>query len=157
MERSGNMSDNYSFSVGCIVKKGSEVLLVRHTYGGAKGKLLIPGGFCHENELPEEAAVREVFEETAIMAEVKRMAGIRCDRETWYMLFVMDYVDGTATSDGEENSEALFCEISEVLGRSDCTEMTKVALRKILDEKADYFISDVEYKKHKGENYTLYI
>lgn len=151
------MNDNYSFSVGCIVKKGSEVLLVRHTYGGAKGKLLIPGGFCHQNELPEEAAVREVFEETAITAEVKCMVGIRCDRKTWYILFAMDYVDGTATSDGEENSEALFCEISEVLGRSDCTEMTKVALRKILDEAADYFISDVEYKKHKGENYTLYI
>ncbi len=53
------MDDNYNFSVGCIVRKENKVLLVRHTYGGANGKLLIPGGFCHENELPEEAAVRE--------------------------------------------------------------------------------------------------
>ena len=55
------MDDNYNFSVGCIVRKENKVLLVRHTYGGANGKLLIPGGFCHENELPEEAAVREIF------------------------------------------------------------------------------------------------
>ncbi|MCI9541160.1 MAG: NUDIX hydrolase [Lachnospiraceae bacterium] len=151
------MNDNYCFSVGCIVRKKSQVLLVRHTYGGAKGKLLIPGGFCYENELPEEAAVREVFEETSITAEVKRMAGIRCDRKTWYLLLEMDYIDGVPTSDRNENSEALFCEISEALIRSDCTEMTKVSLRKVLDGSAGYFYSDIEYKAHRGSDYTLYI
>ncbi len=151
------MNDNYCFSVGCIVRKKSQVLLVRHTYGGAKGKLLIPGGFCYENELPEEAAVREVFEETSITAEVKRMAGIRCDRKTWYLLLDMDYIDGVPTSDRNENSEALFCEISEALIRSDCTEMTKVSLRKVLDGSAGYFYSDIEYKAHRGSDYTLYI
>lgn len=151
------MNDNYNFSVGCIVRKENKVLLVRHTYGGANGKLLIPGGFCHKNELPEEAAVREVFEETHITAEVKRMVGIRCDRKTWYLLLEMDYIDGVPTSDMCENSEVLFCEIPEAITRSDCTEMTKVTLRKILDNSADYLRSDMEYKAHKGENYTLYI
>lgn len=151
------MKDNYSFSVGCIVRKGTQVLLVRHTYGGAKGKLLIPGGFCHENELPEEAAVREVSEETGITAAVKRMAGIRCERNSWYLLLEMDYIAGTPVSDMCENSEALFCEISEALSRSDCTEMTKAALRKITDNSANCLYSDLEYKKHKGDNYTLYI
>lgn len=151
------MNDNYNFSVGCIVRKENKVLLVRHTYGGANGKLLIPGGVCHENELPEEAAVREVFEETHITAEVKRMVGIRCDRKTWYLLLEMDYIDGVPTSDMHENSEALFCEIPEALTRSDCTHMTKVSLRKILDNSTDYLHSDMEYKAHKGDNYTLYI
>lgn len=152
-----DMDDNYNFSVGCIVRKENKVLLVRHTYGGANGKLLIPGGFCHENELPEEAAVREVFEETHITAEVKRMVGIRCDRKTWYLLLEMDYIDGVPISDMHENSEVLFCEISETLMRSDCTEMTKVSLRKILDNSANYLRSNMEYKAHKGDNYTLYI
>ena len=151
------MSDNYNFSVGCIVRKENQVLLVRHTYGGANGKLLIPGGFCRENELPEEAAVREVLEETSIVAEVKRMVGIRCERNNWYMLLEMKYVEGIPTSDMQENSEVLFCEISDALTRDDCTEMTKVALRKIMDTSANYFHSDIEYKEHKGENYTLYI
>lgn len=151
------MNDNYSFSVGCIVRKKNQVLLVRHTYGGAKGKLLIPGGFCHEKELPEEAAVREVLEETGITAKVKRAVGIRCDRGTWYMLLEMDYIEGTPVSDMNENSEAVFCEIPEVLTRSDCTEITKAALRKIEGDSAEYFYSDAGYKKHKGEDYTLYI
>lgn len=32
------MSDNYSLSVGCIVRKNNEIPLVRHTYGSAAGK-----------------------------------------------------------------------------------------------------------------------
>ena len=105
------MNDNYCFSVGCIVRRKKQVLLVRHTYGGAKGKLV----------------------------------------------FEMDYINGIPTSDMNENSEVLFCEISDALTRNDCTEMTKVSLRKILDDSADYLYSDIEYKAHKGSDYTLYI
>lgn len=78
------MSDNYSLSVGCIVCKDDEVLLVRHTYGGAAGKLLIPGGFCDAGELPEETARREVLEETQVIAEVNAMLGIRCSRNNCF-------------------------------------------------------------------------
>ncbi len=151
------MNDNCSFSVGCMVRKKNQVLLVRHTYGNAKGKLLIPGGFCHENELPEEAAVREVLEETGITAQVKRMAGIRCDRKNWYLLLEMDYLDGIPVSDGCENSEVLFCEIAEALIRSDCTEITKAILKKMLDDSADYLNSNMEYKAHKEGQASLYI
>lgn len=151
------MGDNYNFSVGCIVRKNDQILLVRHSYGSAKGKLLIPGGFCRENELPEETAVREVFEETGVTAKVRRMTGIRCERKNWYLLLELDYVDGVPTSDLDENTEALFCEISVALTRSDCTEMTKVVLRKIINESAGYFDPDMEYKKHRGDNCILYI
>ncbi len=149
--------DNYNFSVGCIVRKENKVLLVRHTYGGAAGKLLIPGGFCQEGELPEEAAVREVLEETSVTARVSRVAGIRCYRKNWYLLLEMDYVEGTAASDGKENSEALFCEISEAIHRKDCTEITKILLEKSLNESTNYFYLDSQYKKRKGEDYSLFI
>lgn len=151
------MRDNYKFSVGCIVRKQEQVLLVRHTYGDARGKLLIPGGFCHKNELPEEAAVREVYEETKITAKTRRVAGIRCNRKNWYILLEMDYIDGTPESNMRENSEALFCDIQEALNRNDCTEITKVVLRKILNNNGRYFIQDMEYKAHKGNDYSLYI
>lgn len=151
------MRDNYYFSVGCIVRKGEQVLLVRHSYGSAYGKLLIPGGYCHKDELPEDAAVREVLEETGVTANVSRMVGIRCEKKNWYMLLEMEYVEGTPSSDGRENSEALFCEISEVFTRSDCTEITKTALRKVMDESAGCLQSDHVYKKHKDGKCTLYI
>ena len=70
------MPDQYLYSVGCLVRKENQVLLVRHTYGGAAGKLLIPGGFCNQNELPEEAAEREVLEETGFTAEPIRFAAM---------------------------------------------------------------------------------
>ena len=125
------MDDNYNFSVGCIVRKENKVLLVRHTYGGANGKLLIPENFVMKTSYRR-----------------RQLCGrfLNNDRKTWYLLLEMDYIDGVPTSDMHENSEALFCEISEALMRSDCTEVTKVSLRKILDNPANYFHSDIEYK-----------
>lgn len=54
-----NVKDNYNLAVGCFVIRHGGVLLVRHTYGSARGKLLIPGGFCRSGELPEAAAAME--------------------------------------------------------------------------------------------------
>ena len=50
--------DNHGKAVGCVVIRGEQVLLVRHTYGSAKGKLLIPGGYVQVAEMPEDAAMR---------------------------------------------------------------------------------------------------
>lgn len=49
------MSEIYNQAVGGILIKDNMVLLVKHTYGSAKGKYLIPGGYLHDNELPVEA------------------------------------------------------------------------------------------------------
>lgn len=151
------MGDNYCLSVGCIVQKRDKVLLVRHTYGGANGKLLIPGGYCNAGELPEEAACREVMEETGIMTSVKGALGIRCHRNNWYMLLVMDYMDGEPHSDHNENSEAVFMNVEEAIGQDDVTYMTKVALRALLDKKDRLLYLDLEYKKVRGNDYELYI
>ena len=70
--------DNYSLSVGVIVIKDSKVLLVKHNYGSANGKYLNPGGFLKDGELPEEAAVREVFEETGVKISPVGMIAVRC-------------------------------------------------------------------------------
>lgn len=156
------MSDNYYLSVGCIVRKEDKVLLVRHTYGGASGKLLIPGGYCNAGELPEETAYREVMEETGITAKVKGALGIRCHRNNWYMLLVMDYTGGEPHSDHNENSEAIFMNAEEAIRQEDVTHMTKVALRALLDKKditsPDRLLyPDSEYKKVRGNDYELYI
>ena len=151
------MADNHWLSVGCIVRKGNGVLLVRHTYGGAKGKLLIPGGHCEEGELPSETAMREVMEETKVTAKPVAMLGVRCHRNGWYAIMVMDYVEGTPTSDNWENSEALFCDVQEALEREDVTHMTKVALQAMLRENPMLHSVDEEYKKHKGPDYELYM
>lgn len=108
-------------------------------------------------ELPEEAACREVLEETKVVAKVNGMLGIRCNRKAWYALMVMDYVEGKPESDYNENSEVLFLNVEEALAREDVTHMTKVALKALLDKGDKLLSQDLEYKKVKGDDYELYI
>ena len=67
------MAENWQKSVAAIVEHDGKILLVRHTYGAGKGRLIIPGGYLKDNETPQQACVREVLEETGITAEPKRL------------------------------------------------------------------------------------
>jgi ADP-ribose pyrophosphatase YjhB (NUDIX family) len=129
------MNDNYFASVGAIVLRDRDVLLVRHTYGSAAGKLLNPGGFIQQGELPAEAVKREVLEETGIRVEPIGMLCIRCSEKDWYMVFLAKYISGEVKSDGDENSEALFMDCNELLQRADATDTVKTLVRLALDKK----------------------
>jgi 8-oxo-dGTP pyrophosphatase MutT (NUDIX family) len=119
------MNDNYFASVGAIVLRGNEVLLVRHTYGSASGKLLNPGGYIHDGELPYEAVKREVFEETGITCDPVGMLALRCQASGWYLVFLCEYKDGEPKSDESENSEALFMDCNEALLNPTLTDTAK--------------------------------
>ena len=60
------MGNSRKLSASCIVIEDEKVLLVKHTYGAAKGKYLIPGGFSEEDEMPQITAEREVLEESGV-------------------------------------------------------------------------------------------
>lgn len=49
------------------------VLLVRHSEGGV---WLLPGGAIEPAEVPADAAVREMFEETGLLARLTRVVGV---------------------------------------------------------------------------------
>ncbi len=51
--------------VKCVLKRGDEVLLVRHTYG-PRGRWELPGGGVKRNEEPRAAARREAREELGV-------------------------------------------------------------------------------------------
>lgn len=139
--------DNYSLSVGCVVIREEQVLLVRHTYGSAKGQLLIPGGYCKPEELPEETARREVLEETQVAANPIGLLALRCRQNSWYAVLLMQYEAGEATSDKQENNEAIFMDLTEAIEREDVTQMTKVAIELYLEKKDKLWLQDVEYQK----------
>lgn len=73
MENNNNI--NWGKSVAAIVIKENKVLLTRHTYGNGKGSLIIPGGYINNNETPEDALKREVFEETGVNVEPLEIVG----------------------------------------------------------------------------------
>lgn len=56
------------------------LLLVRRSVDPWRGHWDIPGGFCEEDELPADAAVREVFEETGLRVETLGLVGMWIDR-----------------------------------------------------------------------------
>ena len=54
--------------VKVVLRRGDDVLLVRHTYG-RRGEWDLPGGFINDGEAPQDAVLRELSEEVGLDAE----------------------------------------------------------------------------------------
>lgn len=122
------MSDNRYLSVSGIVLRDNKVLLVRQSYGSVKGLLTIPGGYLQENEMPDDALEREIFEETSIVVKTRSLVAIRFALNDWWAIFTADYISGEPAPDKNENSEAFFLDIDDALSHPDLTYTTKEVL-----------------------------
>ncbi len=131
---------DYTRSVTAVVFREGKVLLARHTYGGGKGKLIVPGGYLEDTETPEEAVKRECLEETGVAIRPEKLIGIRFGRKDWYAAFSAEYVSGEAVSDHRENSEVLWMDPQEALSREDVPGLTK-SLIQIAVSDAQGFVS----------------
>ena len=143
---------NWYQSVAAVCIREGKVLLARHTYGGGKGKLIIPGGYVELGETPEDAVKREFMEETGIEIQPTGVIGVRFNCKDWYVIFAADYVSGQAHSDGDENSEVIWMDADEAQSRDDVPDLTKVLIRKAL------LAGALELTPYKGLNapYFLY-
>lgn len=149
-------NNNWCQSVGGIVLKGNEVLLVRHTYGAGKGKLIIPGGYVKFKETPQDALCREILEETTVVAIPTKLVGVRFNLKDWYAVFLMDYVSGTPNSDHRENSEALFMDIHEAVKAPDVPDLTRVILQGVIDNSKNALKSIPFVSREKNGEYSFY-
>ncbi len=123
---------NWNQSVTGVVIKDGKVLLARHTYGGGKGMLIIPGGYVNYNETPQDALIREYMEETHVQVKPLDIIGIRFNMRDWYIAFRAEYVSGEAVSDGEENSEVVWIAVEDALTRDDVPDLTKKLIQSAL-------------------------
>lgn len=126
--------NNKNFTVCGIVEIDGKVLLVRHTYGSAKDRILLPGGFVQEGELPTTAAERELLEETGVVARTKTLMAMQFKPEQWCAVFVMEHISGEPRSDGYENSEVLLLDPKEAIERPDITNMSRELLKAYCSE-----------------------
>lgn len=150
--------NNVFFTVCGIVEIDRKVLLVRHTYGSAKNRILLPGGYVLENELAATAIEREIYEETGIQTKVESLIAMQNKPEQWCSVFVMKYISGTPISDGYENSEILLLDVDEAIQRADITNMSRQILISYKNNansalKASNFIP----KSYSSGAYALYI
>jgi ADP-ribose pyrophosphatase YjhB (NUDIX family) len=84
-----------------VVVNGDQVLVMkRHKRG--RDYAVLPGGGVEEGETAAEAALRELHEETTLVAEIDRLlwTGQHNDRPAWY--FLMTAVRGRAELSGPE-------------------------------------------------------
>jgi 8-oxo-dGTP pyrophosphatase MutT (NUDIX family) len=108
-------------SYGGVVVRGDEVLVI--TPIGKRRVTGLPKGGANPGELPEEAAAREVREETGVTATVREPLG---DVNYWYRrggrrvyktvhFYLCDYVSGSTADHDHEVEEARWIPLAEAV------------------------------------------
>ncbi|MEA3397034.1 MAG: NUDIX domain-containing protein [Chloroflexota bacterium] len=107
-------------AAGAVIQ-ADKVLLVHRIYG--KQVWALPGGFARQDELLDEAAVREVCEETGIQAEVLSLIGARTcyvdEGGAIFVIFRMRPVAGDLRPDGVEVDRAAYFSAEKVVALGD--------------------------------------
>lgn len=144
------------FAVCGILEIDGKILFVRHTYGTAKDRILIPGGYVKEKELPTKAVEREFFEETSVVCKAGEIYSVQFKPEEWCIVFTLEFVSGEPKSDGYENSEVLLLTVDEALARDDITNMSREILKAYKENKKGLAKSDYVAKSYTTEDYVLF-
>ncbi len=63
-------------SVAVLVHDAGRILLVKRRVAPGKNKWALPSGFIEQNEMPEQAAVRELREETNLRGTIDHLIGV---------------------------------------------------------------------------------
>ena len=148
--------NNKYYTVCGVVEIDGKILLVRHTYGMAKDRILLPGGYVMENELPTLAVEREILEETGIVVKAKSIIAMQFKPDQWCAVFETEYVSGTPKSDGYENSEVLLLSAEEAINREDITNMSREILKAYIEKYPKLEKSDYIAKTSNKDNYVIF-
>lgn len=146
---------NWGQSVTAVVIKDGKVLLARHTYGDGQGKLIVPGGYVQLGETPQDAVVREFFEETKITIEPTHIIAMRFNSHDWYIAFSAEYVSGEAETDHDENDLVVWIDTQEALTRADVPNLTKELIRSACSNQAGLVPIPYEGNSKYGKGYLF--
>ncbi len=98
-------------AVGVVCWRGDEVLLIRRGRAPRLGEWSIPGGKVHMGETLHMAALRELLEETGVVAELGDLLAVYEIIETAFHYVLIDYrgqwVSGEPRA-GDDADEARF-------------------------------------------------
>ena len=99
--------DNPKTAVAVIPVLQGKVALVRRAIRPRKGTWVFPGGYVDAGESVEDAARREVWEETGLTVRLERLVGVysRAGEDNVLIVFAGSVVGG-ALAAGDEESEA---------------------------------------------------
>ncbi|MFZ4455656.1 MAG: NUDIX domain-containing protein [Bacteroidales bacterium] len=133
-----------------IVNSKNELLVCRRAHDPAKGTLDLPGGFVDMRESGEEAAKREVKEETGL--EIKQLTYLFSlpnnyvysdfEVQTLDMIYTARVDDGTVVSANDDVEEASFVPISSLNPADFGLSSIKVVIRRFKAEHLNYLKSN---------------
>lgn len=109
-------------AVGVVCLRGDEVLLIRRGQPPRLGEWSLPGGRIEPGEGARDAALRELFEETGVTAEIVGLIdvvdGVFPEIERHYVLidFAARWIAGEPVA-GDDAAEAVFMPVAEALDR----------------------------------------
>jgi len=122
--------------VGAFLVRDGGLLVVRRTYGPAKGLWTIPSGYVEPRESVAQAVGREVREETAVVARAEALVGVRnrvtATTNDTFLIFAMAYESGEPRPDGDEVSEAAFLPVEDVSRSEDAAPFTRAIVPRLL-------------------------
>ncbi len=103
----------FSIGAGGLLLQGDKALLVQRGENPGKGRWTIPGGYVEEDETPDRAVVREVFEETGLRTSVVELLAVRNalrdhDQSAYYVFRLTLLGSDAITIDGHETVRAGF-------------------------------------------------
>ncbi len=156
------LSDDKRWDVGvgaALVHEG-KVLLVRQTYGGAKGKWVLPGGFASHEELLDAAAARELREEAGVEGVAEGVVGVRTryrpNGGAVYVVFKMRLVSGTPQADNFEVDAAQFFTAEEIAALPNIMESMRQAALAALRAEGSGLI-ETHCEGQSGPDYKLFV
>ena len=103
--------------VGTVVLQDKRSLFIRQAKGHSlAGRWSIPWGIVEDGESPEDAALRETYEESGIKAEIDGLLGIQNLPETGWLgiVFLCHHVEGRPVADGVETDKAAYFSLEEM-------------------------------------------
>ena len=109
----------YNVGVGGAVVRDGKLLMVRRASRYGRGNWQIPGGFIERDETLEQAVVREVEEESGIVASVRGVLGLRSrvdEYNSTYIVFLLEYRSGEPRPDGVETDRARWIGLEDLDG-----------------------------------------
>jgi len=101
--------DDPKVAVVAFIEKDNRVLLVRRAMNPERGKWALPAGYVDYGEVPRDAVIREVREETGLEIDITRLVGVEGSPGTFGASIVIVYaasvVNGAARP--QDDAEAV--------------------------------------------------